>query len=170
MPVPWLAAFQAALAAFPNPQAFINALVHAFGNIDVNLGLALQAALNVNLDGAQAIVDALANGGAALAAAFNAAVSAFPNPAVFVDALTGALGGGLQVAQQVFNNGAQALTAGLNAGVAAGNALIGALNNGLIVGGAALDTAIRTALATLPVTGSRRERAGDSRRATSALS
>ena len=58
------AAFQAALAAFPNPQAFINALVDALGNINVNLGLALQAALNLNLDGAQAIIDALANGGA----------------------------------------------------------------------------------------------------------
>ncbi|OYN73801.1 hypothetical protein, partial [Mycolicibacterium sphagni] len=41
------AAFQAALAAFPNPQAFINALVQAFGNINVNLGLALRAVLNV---------------------------------------------------------------------------------------------------------------------------
>ncbi|MCX2931593.1 hypothetical protein ORI20_15030 [Mycobacterium sp. CVI_P3] len=144
------AAFQAALESFPNPQAFINALVDAIGNINVNLALALQAALNVNLDGAQAIIDALANGGVELAAAFNAAVANFPSPEVFVDALTGALGGGLEVAQDVFNNGAALLTAGLNAGVAAGNALIGALNNGLIVGGAALDTAIRTALSTLP--------------------
>ena len=76
----WLAAFQAALAAFPNPQAFFNALVQAFGNIDVNLGLALQAALNVGVDGLQGFVDALVSGGATLAAAFNAALANFPSP------------------------------------------------------------------------------------------
>ena len=75
------AAFQAALAAFPNPQAFFNALVQAFSNIDVNLGLALQAVLNVAIDGPQAFVNALISGGAALAAAFNAALANFPSPA-----------------------------------------------------------------------------------------
>ena len=89
-----------------------------------------------------------------MAAAFNAAVAAFPNPAVFVNALTGALGGGLQTAlaagQELFNNGAAVLAAGLNAGVAAGNALIDSLRNGLVVGGAALNTAINAALAAFP--------------------
>ncbi|MBB3602914.1 hypothetical protein FHT40_002575 [Mycolicibacterium sp. BK556] len=148
------AAFQAALAAFPNPQAFINALVDAFSNIDVNLGLALQAVLNLNLDGAQAIINALANGGAQLAAAFNAALANFPSPAAFVDALTGVLGGGLDTVlaagQQLFNNGAAVLQAGLEAGVAAGNQLIDALRNGLVVGGTALNAAINAALAAFP--------------------
>ncbi|GAA2810973.1 hypothetical protein [Mycolicibacterium pallens] len=144
------AAFQAALAAFPSPQAFINALVDALGNINVNLALALQAALNVNLDGVQAIINALANGGAQLAAAFNAAVANFPSPAEFVNAVTGALGGGLQVVQQVFNQGAAALEAGLNAGVALGNQIINALGTGLVRGGAALNAAITAALSALP--------------------
>ena len=68
------------LGGFPNSQAFINALVQAFSNIDVNLGLALQAVINATIDGPQAFLEALISGGAALAAAFNAALANFPSP------------------------------------------------------------------------------------------
>ena len=52
-----------AVAAFPDPQVFISALVQAFGNVDVNLGLALQAALNVSIQGAADLANALIAGG-----------------------------------------------------------------------------------------------------------
>ena len=147
------AAFQAALAAFPNPAAFINALVQAFGNIDVNLGLALQAALNVAIDGPQAFVDALISGGAALAAAFNAALANFPSPAAFVAALNGALAAinpTLGVLATAFTTFTGQLAATLQAGIAAGLTGFQALLNALGNPASALFAAFQAALAAFP--------------------
>ena len=147
------AAFQAALEAFPNPQAFINALVQAFGNIDVNLGLALQAVLNVAIDGPQAFLNALISGGAALAAAFNAALANFPSPAAFVAALTGALAAinpTLGVLANAFTTFTGQLDATLQAGIAAGLTGFQALLNALGNPASALFAAFQAALEAFP--------------------
>ena len=90
-------AVNSAIASFATPADFVNALVAALSQISANLGVAVQVALqnlsldvNIHLD-ASAIADALANAGAQLTAAFNAAVALFPNPAAFVNAVTTAL-------------------------------------------------------------------------------
>ncbi|MGY4712561.1 hypothetical protein ACXDF8_23900, partial [Mycolicibacterium sp. CBM1] len=147
------AAFQAALAAFPNPAAFIDALVQAFSNIDVNLGLALQAALSVGVDGLQGFVDALVSGGATLAAAFNAALAAFPSPAAFVAALNGALAainptlGVLANALTTFTGQlGETIQAGIAAGLTGFQAVINALSNGAT----SLSAAFQAALAAFP--------------------
>ncbi|MCV7178139.1 hypothetical protein, partial [Mycolicibacterium sphagni] len=110
--------------------------MQAFGNINVNLGLALRAVLNVAIDGPQAFVNALVAGGAALAAAFNAALAAFPSPAAFVAALTGALAAinpTLGVLANALTTFTGQLNATLQAGIAAGltgfQALLNALGN-----------------------------------------
>ncbi|ORB46812.1 hypothetical protein BST42_28895, partial [Mycolicibacterium rhodesiae] len=147
------AAFQAALAAFPNPQAFFDALVQAFSNIDVNLGLALQAVINASIDGPQAFLEALVNGGAALAAAFNAALANFPSPQAFVDALVGAfaaLNPTLGILADAFTTFTGQLATTIQAGIAAGltgfQALLNALGNPL----SALSAAFQAALEAFP--------------------
>ena len=74
------AAFQARLRRSRTRQAFFNALVQAFSNIDVNLGLALQAVINARRRGSAGFLEALVWVGS-LAAAFNAALANFPSPA-----------------------------------------------------------------------------------------
>ncbi len=106
----------------------------------------------------------MANGGAQLAAAFNAAVANFPSPAEFVNAVTGALGGGLQVVQQVFNQGAAALEAGLNAGVALGNQIINALGTGLVRGRCGTERRYHRRAVSLAVAAGGYQRACDSGR------
>ncbi|KAA0103058.1 hypothetical protein CIW47_23880, partial [Mycolicibacterium sp. P1-5] len=147
------AAFQAALAAFPNPAAFFNALVQAFSNVDVNLGLALQAALSVGVDGLQGFVNALVNGGTTLAAAFNAALANFPSPAAFAAALTGALAAvnpTLGVLANAFTTFTGQLADTIQAGIAGGLTGFQALLNALGNPASALAAAFQAALAAFP--------------------
>ena len=95
------AAFNAALANFPSPAAFVAALNGALAAINPTLGVlanalttftgqlnaTLQAGIAAGLTGFQALLNALGNPASALFAAFQAALAAFPNPAAFFNAL-----------------------------------------------------------------------------------
>jgi trimeric autotransporter adhesin len=153
-----------AIAAAPSPSAFITTLVSAFAAINANLAgafqLALQATLdvsgNITLD-ATAIANALQDAAANLAAQFNAAVAAFPTPADFVDALTGAFASALPqldaaaaAAQAAVTALSNALANTINAGIAAGSTALQALINGLVNGTDQLATAFQNLVAEFP--------------------
>ncbi|WP_199255342.1 hypothetical protein [Mycolicibacterium mengxianglii] len=152
-------AVDTAIAAFPTPQAFLDALVAAIASVDLNLSLALDVALQAVIDlgitaNAAAIAQALLDAGAPLIAAFNAAVAAFPTPAEFATALATALSGVLPGLSNLVTDGGEALAnlittlattlaSGIDLGGAAFDVLLAALQNG----GSALAQAFAAAIA-----------------------
>ncbi|PND54917.1 hypothetical protein CRM90_25095, partial [Mycobacterium sp. ENV421] len=147
-----------AIAAFPNPQAFIDAVVQAFANIDVNLGLAIQAALNAALNlnlnlNAEDLANALIAGGVALAAAFNAAVAGFPTPADFAAAFEAALAAvnpTLGIVGNVITNLTGALGDVVRAAITAKVDMFQAVLTALADSGSALFAAFQAALTAFP--------------------
>ena len=156
------AAFEAALGAFPTPEAFLEALVDAFGAIDVDLGLSLEAALelivNLNIDlDAGVIADALLNAGAELAAAFDAAFEDFPTPADLVAAVERSIAafapGFNAIADataDAIGTVSAALTAAIQSGIDISSAAFGDFLEGLVEGGGTLAAAFEAALENLP--------------------
>jgi hypothetical protein len=152
-------AVDSAIAAFPTPQAFIDALVSAFASVDLNLSLALEVALQAVIDlgigaNAEAIAEALLAAGADLAAAFNAAVANFPSPAAFATAVATALSGVFPALSGLVTDGGEALAnlvttlaatlaSGIDLGGSAFDVLVAALQNG----GSALAEAFSAAIA-----------------------
>jgi hypothetical protein len=152
-------AVDAAIAAFPTPEAFIDAFVAAFADVDLNLSLALEVALQAVIDlgidvDAAAIADALLGAGTELVAAFNAAIANFPNPAAFATAVAAALSGVLPGLSDLVTDGgvalanlittlATTLATGIDLGGNAFDILLAALQNG----GSALAEAFADAIA-----------------------
>ncbi|CAN5291600.1 hypothetical protein BH11ACT6_BH11ACT6_38250 [soil metagenome] len=152
-------AIDSALAAFPSPQAFIDAFVAAFATVDLNLSLALEVALQAAIDlgvdfNAAAIAQALLNAGGDLTAAFNAAIAAFPSPLEFSAAVAAALSGVLPGLSDLVTDGGTALAnlitalattlaSGIDLGGSAFDVLLAALQNG----GSALAEAFTAAIA-----------------------
>lgn len=152
-------AVDAAIAAFPSPQAFIDALVSAFATVDLDLSVALQLALQAAIDlgvdiNAEAIAEALVAAGADLVAAFNAAVANFPTPAAFAAAVATALSGVFPGLSELVTDGgvalanlvttlAATLASGIDLTGSAFDILVAALQNG----GSALAQAFAAAIA-----------------------
>ncbi|BBZ08673.1 hypothetical protein MDOR_28420 [Mycolicibacterium doricum] len=151
-----------AIANFPSPEAFVDAMVSAFASVNLDLADAIEVALEVALQlgiglDAGTIGEALLNAGTELAAAFNTALAAFPNPQEFVAAFEAALGDVIPgfnavatAAAEAFTDLSGQLAATIEAGLAAGVTAFDALVEGLLDSGGDLAAVFNAALAAFP--------------------
>ncbi|CAN5417537.1 hypothetical protein BH11ACT7_BH11ACT7_16870 [soil metagenome] len=156
------AAFTAALAAFPTPQAFLDAFVSAFAAISAPLGAALELAFDSFLAGLEiinpaAIAQALINAGAPLVDLFASVVASFPSPTELIAALGSALGGIIPGAAALaaagvaaISNLSAALLDAIESGFGFGTDAFSAIINGLLDTGSALYATFAAAIAAFP--------------------